>query len=468
MDNLFEPCGCVVIGVMTDEISASNRSPRALHVVERKRDDVILAEIIGATDLHPKDDNGTKQKDINSFIMTTLIDNDSGDRQLLRRTKNIKKSRNPIFCVEHRCLFLVHVTPEMRERPSSYEVEFDVRDKDATNPLSCSPLGTYRFALGELVDVCETSPEERLERVLKLYDDVNVLKKNQIMGNDDDQNINTNTSIPQPMIAVRFRYASKNDLKVMKDLEKMNSEGGMNFPSLRVSLSDPGQKLTQQKRKKMKRERRDPTVAKLVTEINEKEFGYDNMMKVISGNYFRMKSTGKNGVKRLRVLPRPDPKRAKETKFLSHDELTEEMLNPSTNWMDAGCDKDSLGTVYLEILQCQNLPNMDAGGALGNKTDAFVCAIFEESMVQTDVIDDKLSPMWMPWCQRAFKFHMKHPLSQLFIGVNDFDLGPSSHDGIGRIAVNLNHFESNVAYTLTYRIHPASNVAEREVRSNAI
>ncbi len=447
---------------MSNEIPASGRSPQ----VEGKRDDVILAEIIGATDLYPKDHNATKKKDINPFIFTTLIDNDSGERQLLRRTKSIKKSRNPIFCVEHRCLFLVNVTTEMSQRPSSFEIEFDVRDKDAANPLSCSPLGTHRFSLGELVDVCESCPEERLERTLKICDD-DELGKSQIMERSDDQSTSTGDSMPQPMIAARFRYASKNDLKVMNDLEKMNGEGGMNFPSLRVpSMSDPGHKLTQQKRKKMKKERRDPTVAKLVTEINEKEFGYENMMKVLSGNYFRMKSTGKNGVRRLRVLPRPDPKRAKATKFLSHDELTEEMLNPSTNWMDVGCDKDSLGTVYLEILQCQGLPNMDAGGALGNKTDAFVCAIFEDSMVQTDVIDDKLSPMWMPWCQRAFKFHMKHPLSQMFIGVSDFDVGPSAHDGIGRIAINLNHFESSVSYTLTYKIYPASNVFEREVRSH--
>ena len=106
---------------------------------------------------------------------------------------------------------------------------------------------------------------------------------------------------------------------------------------------------------------------------------------------------------------------------------------------------------------------MDAGEALGNKTDAFVCAIYEESLVQTEVIDDRLSPMWMPWTQRAFCFNMKHPFSQLFISVNDFDLGPSAHDGIGRIAVNLNHFESNVTYTLKYNLHPAANVVAREV-----
>lgn len=53
---------------------------------------------------------------------------------------------------------------------------------------------------------------------------------------------------------------------------------------------------------------------------------------------------------------------------------------------------------------------MDSGGALGNYTDAFVCVAYEDSLVQTDVIDDQISPMWMPWSQRAFVFKIRHTL----------------------------------------------------------
>lgn len=74
-------------------------------------------------------------------------------------------------------------------------------------------------------------------------------------------------------------------------------------------------------------------------------------------------------------------------------ELKQAMYEPSSNWIQCGNNtKESLGMIHLEVLECKGLPNMDAGGALGNKTDAFVCAEYEENLVQTDVINDRLSP----------------------------------------------------------------------------
>lgn len=82
-------------------------------------------------------------------------------------------------------------------------------------------------------------------------------------------------------------------------------------------------------------------------------------------------------------------------------------------------------------------------------------------MVQTPVIDDELSPHWLPWTSRAFVFGMMHPASNLYIAAFDFDLGISSHDPIGRIVVNLANLQPSTEYTLKYNLFPSSNVTDR-------
>ena len=87
---------------------------------------------------------------------------------------------------------------------------------------------------------------------------------------------------------------------------------------------------------------------------------------------------------------------------------------------------------------------------------------FVTTIVQTEYIDNELNPIWLPWTERAFSFDITHPLSPLFVSVFDYDFGVD-HDGIGRIAIDLNQFEVNMVYTLQYNLYPASNISEREV-----
>lgn len=97
-----------------------------------------------------------------------------------------------------------------------------------------------------------------------------------------------------------------------------------------------------------------------------------------------------------RVKPFPDPDRKVETKWLTQKELDLESTKPSKYWIEAGTGGD-IGKVYLEILSCDKLPNMDVSITGRDKTDAFACIVFEDSIVHTDVISDCLSPRWMPW-----------------------------------------------------------------------
>ena len=71
-----------------------------------------------------------------------------------------------------------------------------------------------------------------------------------------------------------------------------------------------------------------------------------------------------------RIRPGPDPDRKEETTWMTEQQIQDEVMNESKNWLDAGSGK--LGRLYLEVIECDGLPNLDTGGFLGNKTDGYV------------------------------------------------------------------------------------------------
>ena len=195
---------------------------------------------------------------------------------------------------------------------------------------------------------------------------------------------------------------------------------------------------------------RNTNVVTLVTEANE----WGNLGHSVSNLLQTMVQNDAS----IYVKPHADPERVEETTYLSKQAIQEAVYAPSLQWVTAG--SGSIGHLYLEILKCTNLPNVDIGGSMGNFTDCFVCAVFEDAMVQTPVIDDELSPHWMPWTQRAFCIKILHPSSLLYLGAFDFDcLG--DHDPLGRVAVNLSNLQRNTDYTLTYDLYPNSHVTDR-------
>jgi hypothetical protein len=147
---------------------------------------------------------------------------------------------------------------------------------------------------------------------------------------------------------------------------------------------------------------------------------------------------------------------------LTDKQIEEEAIKHATNWTEAGSGE--LGKLYVEVIGCDKLPNLDFGSLnFRDKTDAFACLIFEDAVVNTDVIGDSLSPRWMPWSRRAFVFNMDHPSSDLQIGIFDYDpeLSPIQlvsratgylHDPVGRIQIHTSNFLANTVYTLKYDI----------------
>lgn len=157
----------------------------------------------------------------------------------------------------------------------------------------------------------------------------------------------------------------------------------------------------------------------------------------------------------------PDPKHVLDTVFLTEEEIEEYSQKESTNWYDAGTG--SIGKIYLELIGCDGLPNLDAGtlSAKSNKTDTFISVVYEDTIVFTDVIDDSLCPRWMPWSRRAFVFHMAHPSSPLYLGAFDYD-SLDDHDLIGRVSIDVTNLVPDTVYNLKYKLFNTANYTERK------
>lgn len=143
---------------------------------------------------------------------------------------------------------------------------------------------------------------------------------------------------------------------------------------------------------------------------------------------------------------------------MTDEQIEAEALKPSTHWVEAG--SGHFGKLYLEIIGCDGLPNLDSATLnFSDKTDAFCCIVHEDSVVNTDVIPDSLSPRWMPWCHRAFAFNISHPSSDIFLGMFDHDpeLSPlqllsrataALHDPIGRLIIKVDVLKPGTEYLL--------------------
>ncbi|KAL7438824.1 hypothetical protein ACHAXM_006457 [Skeletonema potamos] len=252
-------------------------------------------------------------------------------------------------------------------------------------------------------------------------------------------------------LVLRMRKASETDIAFMKLLHRKLKFGEGDDFALLKDLTEGEDGDTDE----------DILPIQLLTEIDEKLIAAQTSFECIGNLAYATHESiryliSNNTEKRYYVRPYPDPCRKNETTMLTKTQLREECYKPSTKWVHAG--SGSLGTVFLEFLECRGLPNTDTGESVGNLTDAFISAVYGDVLVQTDVIDDCLSPMWMPWSTRAFKFQMSHPTTAIFVAVADYDVGPLDHQTIGRVSIQLNKFSPGLIYTLTYDLHDSSNL----------
>eukprot|EP00536_Pseudo-nitzschia_multiseries_P015431 jgi/Psemu1/246838/estExt_Genewise1.C_8860010 len=325
--------------------------------------------------------------------------------QEVHRTEFIAKTLNPIWTLKTGSLFLLQT--DSKRFFIEKGIKFVVRDYD-------------KLSKHDVLAYCQVDPKvlyhangERME-----------FKLSPPPSSGRSANSNQNAGI----LVIRCRRATQYDQKFMEEYNRQERKNVKGVASYNAPVADTN-------------------VLKTIT-TKVKKFDKEN---------------GKLLVSRRKIRPGPDPERPpKDTEWMSETDLEAEVLKPSRQWVDMG--EGTLGKIYLEILACDGLPNLDTGAFYGNKTDTFVACVYEDVYGRTDVIDDCLSPRWLPWSNRAFILNMSHPSSYLNIGVFDFDAGGdriADHDLIGRVSVDVTNLRSSTEYVLSYNLCPTARLASR-------
>jgi len=435
----------------------------------------------------------------------------------VHKTNIIKCNNNPIWTVNSGSLFLVDIPEEggdkdqhvqqqqKNNKQSRSRLTFEIRNVNTlsipgTNTNKRSEcIGTVRLNINDIIDkYCNTNTNEEEERVeFTIVKDVYQAAREGILswneGSDNDNQLNgekvngeaeraffsgkskpkedayTKEEEDRAILSLRFRYATQEDVTFMNHLNSGRTDliAQENVGIRLKSSSDIGDISTGEKDKKTKSKQRSSsktTTTSLMLTEDEQLTGGAVLGNVVDSVMFTLKPTqGKGHKLKLRVKPGPDPSRLPEqTRFLSEEELIAAVYSPSKNWIECGSSSsdntDNGGRVYVEILHCDNLPNCDAA----NKTSSFVSIVHDDAAVQTDIIHNCLSPLWMPWTKRSFAFNRKSIQSTMYIGVFHYDaVNPLGHVGIGRVAVNLQQMRSGHIYLLSYTLYTSSVYTNR-------
>ena len=284
-----------------------------------------------------------------------------------------------------------------------------------------------------LNEYCSLKQNQRIE--LPLVDE---------LGRPIYQQIHKYSKEEPTLLAIRCRMASKADINFIEGLKEERNP--LLSSTLRTTL--PKQvKLTSEIIQEPTREQ-----ARLTTEIPETEMIGASLTSAIQAAVPAEALFGK-----IKIKPTP-PNKGVPT-FMTFQQLKDTTLQPSTNWIQVSSltKYKKYGRLYVEILSCNNLPNVDYGGQLGNQTDTFCSLVYGDGFVQTNVIDDELSPYWLPWTQRAFVFPIGHPSQVVYVGVFGYKRHPLSHVPIGRVEINLTNLQQSTEYILEYNLLATSH-----------
>jgi hypothetical protein len=377
-------------------------------ILKMKEDDLVvtfLVEIVSAWDIPVAD-----------FLSSDPFVSCIFDGTQVHRTSHISKTLDPIWTVSTGSLFLlrdINIKEQLFKSDGLLFILYDF-DKlganDALGAVTVPPKMIYD-AKGERMEFPLEKPPVRCHHKVSGY------------------------------LAIRIRRASQYDIDFMDQLHSNKNNGTISIPGMKRAIE--------------------------LDDHSHFKGGKGNIKSMLTKRSRMPRGVTDKELREYKVRPGPDPKRVEETTWMTQQQLDTECMKESVNWVDVGSGR--LGRLFIEILHCDNLPNLDVGGFAGNKTDAFVSIVFEDAIVQTDVIDDTLSPRWLPWTKRAFIFHVMHSSSQLFLGVFDYDAGinpTDDHDLIGRVSVDLSNLQKDTVYTLNYKLYPTARMAARDERGN--
>mmetsp|Transcript_27011 Transcript_27011/g.40365 ORF Transcript_27011/g.40365 Transcript_27011/m.40365 type:complete len:776 (+) Transcript_27011:21-2348(+) len=374
---------------------------------ESKEDVNILIEIVSATELSPPKPKAKPSP----YVTIHYLSPPSSKTKPLHKTLRIKKTLNPIWTVKSKSLFLLS-SLQKQDFERRKGLRFEIwRGKDE-----------YCFGRVDVgVEIVLGGKGERMEFPL--------MKDGAEQGG---------------ILALRFRNATPKDILFMK------GETTEFYQKIEHSPQPPSP--SPPKDDKSKRVSRDLTTTQ---KKSAHALTFEDDRQYMPGLFTKRTRRGNGAEKEVKVQPYPDPENTSKTTWMTETSLKQTSLNPSKKWLE--CGEGHLGKIYLEILGCDGLPNLDAG-SIGDKSDPFVAIVFEDTLVRTDVIYDTLSPRWMPWSQRAFCFNIQHPTSILLLGVFDYDGPPyTDHDAVGRFVINYQNLVRDTVYVLRYALYADTN-----------
>jgi hypothetical protein len=275
----------------------------------------------------------------NSNILSTTTEEDEIQ---VHKTQKIKDDSSPIWTIKTDSLCLVELEPEQYLRVQLWCVWSNKRIYAGSIVLDHDTLihGTGNRCPHAIV----FQPPDRPTRKTRLFQSPLFVSPPPAHG---------------ITLALRYRPATRQDYMLLKDIPDPTSEKrhSPNHAAHNDSKNDTVSSLLDHaddldfKHVAPKHQfltRRTKTVS--LTDNDNEILPQERSAVVVEG------ARSSTKVKLYRVWPGPDPERVQETKFLSKRQLQLESEKPSRHWVEAGSGDHA--TVYLEILSCDDLPNM--------------------------------------------------------------------------------------------------------------
>ena len=306
----------------------------------------ILAEIVGATHL-PALSNASLP---DPYCVVRV-----GDK-VVHETAELNDEDNPIWTVKTRSLCILSI-PD----PSSIGGSDEVPEAEEVSEESSTPESiTDKINEKECVVVEICSGKQCLGKVSVPFQ--HVLKgqgereefpiiESTNKGKDNDNNKVTLANQEERVLALRFREASTDDILFIQH-RRQHSATAVIGRQLSKNVITPVSRSLSNVTCNVPSETEYDEIA------TDLDFQKVNKKSLLASYRKKDPKTGESLLRLQPPKPNSDPEdpATEEMAWMSKAQIKTEALKPSTNWIEAG--NGEAGTLYLEIIGCDNLPNM--------------------------------------------------------------------------------------------------------------
>jgi hypothetical protein len=257
-----------------------------------------LLEMVGALGL------STLADDVDSFCVVSKVFKD-GNSTVIHRTKTIPNDTAPIWTLKTKSICCVELD---KSQPSeTIRVELCRKSVGIPGLMNKSVIGTIDLAYSILLANGDSTRHE-YPVALEQY--------------------------PGILLALRFRKATPEDWTTFQELIKKST----NFIDLGNHVSSTSN-----------RPKGD--------HAGDVDFAFVSSKGIIGNSTTVMENN--TSQKAYRVWPFPDPDNPKDTTYMTKSKIQQVAMEPSRSWVEAaGGAADNFGSIFLEILGCDDLPNM--------------------------------------------------------------------------------------------------------------